>query len=179
MPLIRLTVADPNLTTERQRSLAEEFTRLVDRDLDKDPEDTVVQVNVVPERQWYIGGRAPDGSGSSRRGQHHRRHEHRRAEGRVPARRARRGRRPRPGTSQCDLRRTLRAGRTRLRIQRRQPAHACEAGSGPPRLTRRDPSRWCRMDIVQRYASLRETSTSSTDLQESVLKLFRRLNHHL
>ena len=63
MPFIRLTVADPNLTTERQRSLAEEFTRLVDRDLDKDPEDTVVQVNVVPERQWYIGGRAPDGGG--------------------------------------------------------------------------------------------------------------------
>ncbi len=63
MPFIRITIADPDLRAQAQRSLAADFTRLVDRDLDKEPDDTVVHVNLVPAASWFIGGRAPDGTG--------------------------------------------------------------------------------------------------------------------
>jgi 4-oxalocrotonate tautomerase len=61
MPFIRLIIADPALSGDTRRSLAAEFTRLVDHELDKEPLDTVVQVTLVPPQSWFVGGRPTTG----------------------------------------------------------------------------------------------------------------------
>jgi len=54
MPFARITVADPGLPKEKRRRLVTGVTELLQKDLLKEPEVTVVQVSLVPADSWFV-----------------------------------------------------------------------------------------------------------------------------
>lgn len=66
MPFARLTIADEHLDPAVQQRLAEEVTDLLERQLLKEPEVTVVQTNLVPGDRWFAdhARRHPDATGA-------------------------------------------------------------------------------------------------------------------
>ena len=57
MPFIRLTVTDPALPTEVQRTLAEGLTGLAVSALGKSGARTIVHIDLVPADRYYVDGR--------------------------------------------------------------------------------------------------------------------------
>ncbi len=60
MPFARLTVADPGVSADTRARFAAEITALLEKDLLKEPEVTVVQVNSVPAQGWFVAGAHPE-----------------------------------------------------------------------------------------------------------------------
>ncbi|MCU1644091.1 MAG: praC [Nocardia sp.] len=54
MPFARITIADMDVPSEVQADLAADITGLLERDLLKEPEVTVVQVNLTPADRWFV-----------------------------------------------------------------------------------------------------------------------------
>lgn len=59
MPFARITIADPDIAPDVQAALAADITALLEKDLLKEPEVTVVQVNLVPSERWFVAGVRP------------------------------------------------------------------------------------------------------------------------
>ncbi|MEV6067768.1 hypothetical protein AB0L82_14540 [Nocardia sp. NPDC052001] len=55
MPFVRITIADPELAPDTQAALAADITALLEKDLLKEPEVTVVHLNLVPADRWFVG----------------------------------------------------------------------------------------------------------------------------
>ncbi len=66
MPFARFTIADEDLTPDTQQRLAAGVTELLERDLLKEPEVTVVHTNLVPADRWFAGHaqRHPEATGA-------------------------------------------------------------------------------------------------------------------
>jgi 4-oxalocrotonate tautomerase len=64
MPFARFTIADPELAAEVQADLAAGVTALLERDLLKEPEVTVVHVNLVPAQRWFVAAERADATGA-------------------------------------------------------------------------------------------------------------------
>ncbi|RDI63101.1 tautomerase family protein [Nocardia pseudobrasiliensis] len=62
MPFARLTLADPGVSADVRTRFAAEITALLEKDLLKEPEVTVVQVNPVLPENWFIMGEHPERS---------------------------------------------------------------------------------------------------------------------
>lgn len=56
MPFARLTIANTEIATEVRAALAADITALLEKDLLKEPEVTVVHVNLVPPTTWFASG---------------------------------------------------------------------------------------------------------------------------
>lgn len=54
MPFARLTIADPDLQSDVEQALAADITALLREDLHKDPDVTVVSVQLVPGERWFV-----------------------------------------------------------------------------------------------------------------------------
>lgn len=54
MPFARFTIADENLAPDIQQHLATRVTELLEHDLLKQPEVTVVHTNLVPTDRWFV-----------------------------------------------------------------------------------------------------------------------------
>ena len=63
MPFVRLTLNDPSLDCDTRQELAGTVTNLLAQDFGKNPEITVVQVNLVPADSWFIGSEPVTGTG--------------------------------------------------------------------------------------------------------------------
>ncbi|MEV6149782.1 hypothetical protein AB0L53_05515 [Nonomuraea sp. NPDC052129] len=57
MPYFRITITDPDLPIDIQRTLAEDLTRLAVSVLHKSSARTIVHINLVPASSYYIDGR--------------------------------------------------------------------------------------------------------------------------
>ncbi|MFE0380065.1 4-oxalocrotonate tautomerase family protein [Streptomyces inhibens] len=57
MPYFRVTVTDPDLPTDVQRTLAEGLTRLAVSVLHKSSARTIVHINLVPAGSYYVDGK--------------------------------------------------------------------------------------------------------------------------
>ena len=66
MPFARITIADENLAPDIQQRLATGVTELLEQDLLKEPEVTVVHTNLVPTDRWFVdhAERHPDTTGA-------------------------------------------------------------------------------------------------------------------
>lgn len=64
MPFARFTIADTELAADVQATLAKDVTALLERDLLKEPEVTVVQVNLVPAERWFVAAERVEGTGA-------------------------------------------------------------------------------------------------------------------
>ncbi|MGY2060634.1 tautomerase family protein [Nocardia gipuzkoensis] len=60
MPFARLTLADPEVSADVRARFAAEVTALLEKDLLKEPEVTVVQVNPVAAANWFVAGAHPE-----------------------------------------------------------------------------------------------------------------------
>ncbi|MGA4792070.1 tautomerase family protein [Nocardia sp. AB354] len=56
MPFARLTATGPDLPAQTRAALAADITALLEKDLFKAPEVTVVQINTVPASHWFVAG---------------------------------------------------------------------------------------------------------------------------
>ena len=63
MPFVRLTLNDSSLAAHTQQKLATSMTKLIEQDFGKNPEITVVQINLVPTESWFIGCEPVTGTG--------------------------------------------------------------------------------------------------------------------
>ncbi|MTE16775.1 tautomerase family protein [Nocardia aurantiaca] len=59
MPFARLTIADLDCAADTQTALAADITELLEQDLLKEPEVTVVQINLVPAERWFVAAAHP------------------------------------------------------------------------------------------------------------------------
>ncbi|WP_330180291.1 hypothetical protein OHB26_28250 [Nocardia sp. NBC_01503] len=59
MPFVRITIADPDIAPDTQAALAADITGLLEKDLFKEPEVTVVHLNLVPADRWFVGATRP------------------------------------------------------------------------------------------------------------------------
>ena len=57
MPYVNFKLTPEGLTAEKKRILIERVTRLLQEELNKNPETTVVTIDEVPTDNWGIGGR--------------------------------------------------------------------------------------------------------------------------
>jgi 4-oxalocrotonate tautomerase len=62
MPFARFTIADPDLSDEKQQRLVTAIGELLASDLGKEPEATVVYVNLVSAERWYVAAEHPGGA---------------------------------------------------------------------------------------------------------------------
>jgi len=56
MPYVNIKVTPENLTKEKKATLIKSVTELLQRELGKNPETTVVTIDVVETDNWGIGG---------------------------------------------------------------------------------------------------------------------------
>ncbi|MGH1538785.1 MAG: 2-hydroxymuconate tautomerase family protein [Arenicella sp.] len=56
MPYVNFKLTPENLTTEKKTTLIRAVTDLLQRELNKNPETTVVTIDVVETDSWGIGG---------------------------------------------------------------------------------------------------------------------------
>ncbi len=56
MPYVNFKVTPENLTAEKKATLIKSVTDLLQRELGKNPETTVVTIDVVETDNWGIGG---------------------------------------------------------------------------------------------------------------------------
>lgn len=59
MPFARVTIANPDVPADTQAALAADITALLEKDLLKEPEVTVVQINLVPADRWFVANARP------------------------------------------------------------------------------------------------------------------------
>ena len=58
MPYVNIKVTPEGLTAEKKRRLIEGVTSLLETELDKNPETTIVVIDEVETDNWGIGGRS-------------------------------------------------------------------------------------------------------------------------
>ncbi|MGH1428094.1 MAG: tautomerase family protein [Arenicella sp.] len=56
MPYVNFKLTPENLTTEKKATLIKSVTELLQRELNKNPETTIVTIDVVQTDNWGIGG---------------------------------------------------------------------------------------------------------------------------
>lgn len=61
MPYFRVTVPDPDLPADVQRTLAEGLTQLAVSALNKSSARTIVQINLVPAGSYFVDGKPLSG----------------------------------------------------------------------------------------------------------------------
>lgn len=62
MPFVRLTIADEKLPAATQETLAAGITALLESNLRKVPETTVIEVKLVPADSWFVDARRHPGT---------------------------------------------------------------------------------------------------------------------
>lgn len=58
MPYVNFKLTPEGLTQEKKKTLIREVTQLLQRELGKNPETTVVIIDTVETDNWGIGGRS-------------------------------------------------------------------------------------------------------------------------
>ncbi|UGT42632.1 hypothetical protein LTV02_04220 [Nocardia yamanashiensis] len=64
MPFARLTIANTEIPTDVRAGLAAGITALLEKDLHKEPEVTVVHVNLVPGDTWFVAAEPEQATGA-------------------------------------------------------------------------------------------------------------------